>query len=233
MSARRAISSPTSHGKLVPESMPPEGERGHPFELDGLTWRIHAVLDDLPTAGKTAETYARVRAYLERAADEGEEGSGTMALASRLARLYDDYQLYRTEALAAWASGGTAARGWPDEPWQADLWRYLVSTAPDNRHGRVIDRATSLRPPRDRARGAGRRRPRRGAQARRPRQPRRDDRRAAAVLAHAPRRRAPRAGDGLRRRRRARGRPVRRLWRATRTRSSATSPGSRATGWRC
>ncbi|MEL6615888.1 MAG: exodeoxyribonuclease V subunit gamma, partial [Bacteroidota bacterium] len=56
--------------RLVPESMPPEGERGHPFELDGLTWRILGVLDDLPASGGT---YARVRAYLERAADEGED----------------------------------------------------------------------------------------------------------------------------------------------------------------
>ena len=125
---------------LVPESMPPEGERGHPFELDGLTWRILGVLEDLPEAD---ETYARVRAYLERAADEGEEGSGTMALASRLAQLYDDYQLYRTDVLGAWSEGRAVARTWEDEPWQADLWRHLLRTAPENRDGPVMDRATS------------------------------------------------------------------------------------------
>ncbi|OZC01816.1 exodeoxyribonuclease V subunit gamma [Rubricoccus marinus] len=126
--------------QLVPESMPPEGERGHPFEVDGLTWRILGVLEDLPASGGT---YDRVRAYLERAADEGEEGSGTMALASRLAQLYDDYQLYRTDCLAAWASGATVAHGWEDEPWQAHLWCHLLQSAPSNREGRVMDRATS------------------------------------------------------------------------------------------
>ncbi len=84
-----------------------------------------------------------MRAYLERAADEGEEGSGTMALAARLAQLYDDYQLYRADALVAWGAGGSIARAWPDEPWQADLWRHLIATSPDNRDGPVMDRATS------------------------------------------------------------------------------------------
>ncbi|MEL6616790.1 MAG: exodeoxyribonuclease V subunit gamma, partial [Bacteroidota bacterium] len=69
--------------------------------------------------------------------------SGTMALAARLAQLYDDYQLYRPDALRAWASGETVAPGWPDEPWQADLWRHLLATAPDNHSGPVMDRATS------------------------------------------------------------------------------------------
>lgn len=105
--------------QLVPDGQPADA-RAHPFEAAALAWRIRTVLDDLPSS----PVYDRVRVYLDRAAERGEAG---LPLAVRLAELFDTYQVYRPDALAAWAEGRPFQQGWPDEPWQADLWRRLLN----------------------------------------------------------------------------------------------------------
>ena len=110
--------------------------RTHPFETSGLAWRIR----DLLGVHAGDPVYARVRVYLDRAALRGEAEFG---LATRLAELFDTYQVYRPETLAAWEAGDHHHPDWPDEPWQADLWRRLTDEAETQARG--IDRATHLR----------------------------------------------------------------------------------------
>ena len=111
---------------FVPEGHPPDVQQ-HPFEAEALAWRIRRVLGALPPD----TVYDRVRVYLDRAAERGES---ELPLASRLAKLFDQYQVYRPEMLAAWGDGRSHLGDWPDEPWQADLWRRLRADAPSTPH---------------------------------------------------------------------------------------------------
>ena len=119
---------------LVPSGTP-DDVRTHPFEAAALAWRIRDVLD----ARADDPVYARVRVYLDRAAARGESG---LPLAARLAELFDTYQVYRPGTLAAWAEGRALHADWPDEAWQADLWRRLTDVEATDARG--IDRATHL-----------------------------------------------------------------------------------------
>ena len=111
----------TLAGDLVKEGKPAD-PRHHPFEAAALAWRIRSVLDDLPAD----PVYDRVRVYLGRAAERGEAG---LPLATRLAALFDSYQVYRPDLLAAWGEDRLTLPDWPDEPWQANLWRRLTDPA--------------------------------------------------------------------------------------------------------
>ncbi|MEM7787508.1 MAG: exodeoxyribonuclease V subunit gamma, partial [Bacteroidota bacterium] len=90
-----------------------------PFEAEALAWRLAPLLADLPASGPEADTVAPLRAYLDKT------GGRAMPLAVRLGELFDDYQVYRPDVLAAWERGETAVPGFPHEAWQAALWRTL------------------------------------------------------------------------------------------------------------
>ena len=45
-------------------------------------------------------------------------------LAERVARLFDQYLIFRPEMMTAWEKGGTAS---DEESWQGDLWRALIA----------------------------------------------------------------------------------------------------------
>lgn len=94
------------------------------FEREGLQWRLAALLPHLPHAAP----YAALHAY---GAEAGE--AGPRLLAARLARLFDDYQVYRPDVLDAWARGDTHPEDHEHAVWQAPLWRRLVAEieAPD------------------------------------------------------------------------------------------------------
>ncbi len=104
-------------------------DRAHPFEAAGLAWRIRAVLDDLPAD----PAWAPVRAYLDRTAGQ------TMPLATRLAALFDDYQVYRPDVLVGWGRGARPPDDFPHGGWQAALWQRLVAQETGTR-----DRATEM-----------------------------------------------------------------------------------------
>jgi exodeoxyribonuclease V gamma subunit len=96
-----------------------------------LTWRLMHLLPVLaPRAG-----YEPLAGFLGRGAMDRR-----LQLAQRLADLYDQYQVYRGDWLAAWAAGhdrlprseaeAAAAAGPPLPPgerWQAALWRELLA----------------------------------------------------------------------------------------------------------
>ncbi|GAB5533977.1 MAG: exodeoxyribonuclease V subunit gamma [Rubricoccaceae bacterium] len=132
VSPRDLTSSLAKH--LIPSGTP-DDFRTHPFEAAALAWRIR----DLLEIHRDDPVYTRVRIYLDRAAERGEAG---LPLAARLAELFDTYQVYRPEALAAWARGERLRPDWSDEAWQADLWQRL--TDEDSTRARGIDRATHL-----------------------------------------------------------------------------------------
>ncbi|HYG70304.1 MAG TPA: exodeoxyribonuclease V subunit gamma, partial [Anaeromyxobacteraceae bacterium] len=116
-----------------PDAEAAEGER-HPFDAAPLAWRLAAFLDRLPEVAdpaRGADVYAPLRAYLDRT------GGATMPLARRLAQLFDDYQVYRPDVLAAWARGEGGPPDFPHGAWQADLWRHLAGGAT------ALDRAAS------------------------------------------------------------------------------------------
>jgi exodeoxyribonuclease V gamma subunit len=100
--------------QLVPRARPAEGE-SHPFDVGPLAWRLVPILDALPEDGP----YAPLRAYLDRT------GGAVMPLARRLAALFDEYQVYRPEVLAAWMRGENPHPDFAHAAWQADLWRRL------------------------------------------------------------------------------------------------------------
>ena len=112
---------------LVPNARPGDGER-HPFDPGPLAWRLAPILGALDDA----PVWAPLRAYLNRT------GGQTMPLAKRIAALFDDYQVYRPDVLAAWARGDDGP-AFAHGAWQRALWRRLVA---DGRP--TLDRAAGL-----------------------------------------------------------------------------------------
>ena len=103
----------------VPESSP--------FDEERLLWRL---LRLLPELGSRPE-YAPLHAFLAHDSDQRKR----FQLAERLADLFDQYQVYRADWLAAWAAGSDAlpdgrgnSRPLPaGQRWQAALWRALLA----------------------------------------------------------------------------------------------------------
>lgn len=116
-----------------------------PFDKPRLLWHLMRHLPDLAQT----EEFAPLARFL---ADD-DDGRKQFQLASRLADLYDQYQVYRADWLAAWAEGRAVridARGQsapldPEQRWQARLWQFLTSTAAPGQKGRAAVHADFLR----------------------------------------------------------------------------------------
>ena len=98
----------------------------HPFSAAALTWRIYALLGqaDLLEDGR----FQPLRRYL----DAGGEGATRRrrrqyAIAGRLGRLFDEYQVYRPDVLADWQDGRDREAIDPALCWQPELWRRLTA----------------------------------------------------------------------------------------------------------
>lgn len=81
------------------------------FSTGAMAWKIHALLP--PLLKRSA--MAPVKNYLE-----GDEGLKAFQLSDKIARLFDQYLVYRPEMLLRWERD-TAEKGW-----QAVLWRELA-----------------------------------------------------------------------------------------------------------
>ncbi len=98
-----------------------------PFDESRLVWRLMRLLP-LVTAGLE---YDSIRRFLTEDADLRKR----YQLAERLADLFDQYQVYRADWLAAWAEGedvlidarGRRASLPAEQRWQASLWRALLA----------------------------------------------------------------------------------------------------------
>ncbi len=118
--AYRAVLGPTA---VAPSS---------PLDKAPLTWRLLRLLPTL--AGRAG--FEPVAAFLNAAqADADEALRRRLQLASRLADLFDQYQVYRPDWLADWAAGHDRLRTAegrvqplpPGQGWQPVLWRTLLA----------------------------------------------------------------------------------------------------------
>lgn len=102
-----------------------------PFDEARLVWRLMRLLPTL----LSAPLFAPLQRFLQ----QDEDLRKRFQLAQRLADLFDQYQVYRADWLAAWAAGTDlliGARGErrslpEDQRWQAALWRALVADVAD------------------------------------------------------------------------------------------------------
>ena len=96
-----------------------------PLDKLPMTWRLMALLPQC--VGE--EVFKPVRGFLQ-----GDEPDRLLQLASRLADLFDQYQIYRPDWLNDWAAGlnecrrvnGTTPLA-ADQLWQAELWRRVLA----------------------------------------------------------------------------------------------------------
>jgi exodeoxyribonuclease V gamma subunit len=107
---------------LGAHNVPPDS----PLDKLPMTWRLMALL---PQCVGDA-VFQPVAGFLR-----GDEPDRLLQLASRLADLFDQYQIYRPDWLEDWASGRDVLRqavGQADMPadqlWQAALWRRVLAT---------------------------------------------------------------------------------------------------------
>lgn len=111
---------------LGTQSVPPDS----PLDKLPMTWRLMALLP-----GCLADpVFQPVAGFLR-----GDEPDRLLQLASRLADLFDQYQIYRPDWLQDWAAGRNVLRKaaghdelGEDQLWQAELWRRVLDTLDDS-----------------------------------------------------------------------------------------------------
>lgn len=109
-----------------------------PLDKLPMTWRLMALLPSC--AGEAV--FQPVAGFL-RGTQAEPEPDRLLQLASRLADLFDQYQIYRPDWLEDWAAGRNVCRKRPGQPvlpgdptgplpddqlWQAELWRRVLAT---------------------------------------------------------------------------------------------------------
>ena len=104
------------------QNVPPDS----PLDKLPMTWRLMALLP----ACLSDPVFKPVAGFLR-----GDEPDRLLQLASRLADLFDQYQIYRPDWLQDWAAGRDVLRQAAgetaladDQRWQAELWRLVLST---------------------------------------------------------------------------------------------------------
>ncbi len=97
-----------------------------PFHPEALTWSIAAALP----AHLEDAAFADVRRYLE----DDSDGTKRLALAERIARVFDRYVLHRPELVASWTTAGEG------DHWQAKLLRALVAKHGETHLAARVDR---------------------------------------------------------------------------------------------
>ena len=107
-------------------SVPPDS----PLDKLPMTWRLMALL---PSCLQD-QVFQPVAGFLR-----GDEPDRLLQLASRLADLFDQYQIYRPDWLQDWAAGRNVLRKaaghdelGEDQLWQAELWRRVLATLDDS-----------------------------------------------------------------------------------------------------
>jgi exodeoxyribonuclease V gamma subunit len=99
----------------------------HPFSIKALQWRIYRLLLDQSNQNGA---YRDLRDYIARAGDDLSARRRAFGLAGRLAKLFDEYQVFRPDMMQAWRygrDGGLDAKN----IWQKLLWQEIT----DGREG--------------------------------------------------------------------------------------------------
>lgn len=100
--------------ELLRQQLPAGRYQPQWFTPEVMVWRI---LELLP---ETAKRFERLARYLA-AGDDRELRRYQLAL--RIARVFDQYQIYRPDLLQRWMTDGVSPAA--DEAWQRDLWQKL------------------------------------------------------------------------------------------------------------
>ena len=110
---------------LGAHNVPPDS----PLDKLPMTWRLMALLPEC----LGDPVFQPVAGFLR-----GDEPDRLLQLASRLADLFDQYQIYRPDWLQDWAAGRDVLRQAAgshelaqDQLWQAELWRRVLATLDD------------------------------------------------------------------------------------------------------
>ncbi|MFZ2989420.1 exodeoxyribonuclease V subunit gamma, partial [Ideonella sp.] len=128
-----------------------------PLDKTALTWRLMHTLPELLAEPAQAAVFAPVAGFLRAG-----EADRLFQLAERLADLFDQYQVYRSDWLLAWAAGqdvllhpARPAQALPaDQRWQPALWRALLQPLDETErlgirpllHQRFLDALAQGRP---------------------------------------------------------------------------------------
>lgn len=111
---------------LGTDHVPPDS----PLDKLPMTWRLMALLPGC----LEDPVFKSVAGFLR-----GDEPDRLLQLASRLADLFDQYQIYRPDWLHDWAAGRDVLRKSAgsdalaeDQLWQAELWRRVLATLDDS-----------------------------------------------------------------------------------------------------
>jgi len=101
-----------------------------------MTWRLMKRLPALVRDAAAGASFAPVAGFLAKAGPEG-AAARRLQLAQRLADLFDQYQVYRSDWLEDWAEGRDVLRGAnaaastgpvpPEQCWQPALWRAVLA----------------------------------------------------------------------------------------------------------
>ncbi|MWP62599.1 exodeoxyribonuclease V subunit gamma [Gilliamella sp. Pas-s25] len=102
--------------KLLPDA-PIENS----YSIEAMSWRLYYLL---PQVIEQPE-FSALKHYL----DIDKQDKKRYQLATRIARLFDQYLVYRPDWLAKWEANQTVSElnHHSDEKWQAELWRKLIS----------------------------------------------------------------------------------------------------------
>jgi exodeoxyribonuclease V gamma subunit len=92
-----------------------------PFAKDELALRLWRLLGEPRAAREFGPAYDYCR--------DDADGRRRLQLCERLARVFDDYQVYRPDLLERWTKGDDAADFGPHAAWQGRLWRALLADA--------------------------------------------------------------------------------------------------------
>ena len=98
------------------------------WQEGAMTWALLEELLALEGGLSPESALAEVRGYLHppgREAGPAEVTLRAYQLAARIARLFDQYLLYRPDLIRAWNANTSAPLTDPAEPWQRALWRRL------------------------------------------------------------------------------------------------------------
>ena len=107
-------------GRLL-EALVGTDARQASWQRGALQWRLFDWLAALPTARELAP----LRRHLAQA--EHGDGLGRWGLAEHIADVFDAYQQFRPDWLAAWRCGDSVLEGDTDAAWQGALWRELAT----------------------------------------------------------------------------------------------------------
>lgn len=105
------------------------------FDRQTLTWRIEDLLHDID-----GDEYRPLQRYLQGDNSEIKR----YQLSTRLANLFDQYQLLRGDFLDGWRQGRLATESY-HESWQMNLWqRLLAQPGGDNHRGLLLHNVVKL-----------------------------------------------------------------------------------------